>query len=458
MCSWSTSRSITLSVRRDALMPHLISVSTRRAIAHGMFAGLVLVAVRAEPVRAQGAQPPGVSLGLKYQRGQKQGLMVLPISGAMGDSIATIIGRDIAYGDRFDAVGSPGIAPPSGLASYALFAKLGADGIVQGTLLPSGWLRIALHDVAKKAVVNQKDFPLPVPTGAPGWRMAVHGVSDGIEEWITGQRGIAQTRVAFAAGMPSRVWIVDSDGANVTSVTPSGMSPQWVPSAKALVYSVLDGSRNPLMVTDLTTGAQRVLTAAPNSQDLSPAISPDGRTVTFARVGESGTDLYAIPIDGGTARRLTFGRGRASVQPSYSPDGQRLVFVSDRSGNADVYICDADGTNAEILSTSTFGDRGFRTGPDWSPNGQLIAYQSLNGNTKQIMTINLHDHSVRAVATEGRNDDPSWAPDSRHVVFGSDRGGSKQLWIVDIETGKSRQLTHMPGARLAAWSPRMMVP
>ncbi|MBL0172641.1 MAG: PD40 domain-containing protein [Gemmatimonadaceae bacterium] len=409
----------------------------------------------AAAVDAQDRQP-GVTLGLSVRAGQKTGVLVQPISGPMGDSLATMLSRDLDFSDQFTIIASSSVAAPIGPANYALYSKLGADGVVQGTLLPSGWLRIALHDVAKKAVVNQKDFPLPAPAGSPTWRMAVHGISDGIVEWITGQRGIAQTRIAFTRD--GRVWTIDSDGANVIPVTPSGMSAQWVPSGRALVYSVLDGGRNPLMFVDLTTGAQRVLASAPNSNDISPAISPDGRTVIFARVGENGTDMYAVPIEGGAPRRITSGRGRASLQPSFSPDGQRIVFMSDRSGPSDVYISDVDGTNAEVLNASTYGDRNNRTGPDWSPDGRLIAFQSLNGNSKQIMTINLRDQSMRSVASEGRNEDPSWAPDSRHLVFTSDRSGVRQLWVVDVESGRTRQLKTGSAARLAAWSPRQMSP
>jgi TolB protein len=423
----------------------------------GKWCALVAVVsvVAASGVEAQD-RPPGVSLGLSVRAGQKSGVLVQPISGTMGDSVAAMLSRDLDYSDRFSMIESSSIAAPAGPANYALYAKLGADGVVQGTLLPSGWLRIALHDVAKKAVVNQKDFALPAPAGSPAWRMAVHGVSDGIVEWIVGERGIAQTRIAFVRD--GRVWTVDSDGANVIPVTASGMSPSWVPSGRALVYTVLDGARNPLMFVDLATGAQRVLSSTANSQEMSPTVSPDGRTVIFARVGENGTDLYAMPIEGGTARRITIGRGRISAQPSISPDGLRIVFMSDRSGPQDVYISDVDGTNAEVLNASTYGDRGNRTGPDWSPDGRLVAYQSLNGNSKQVMTLNLTDRSVRSVASEGRNDDPSWAPDSRHLVFTSDRSGVRQLWVVDVETGRTRQLKTGSASRLASWSPRLLTP
>ncbi len=400
--------------------------------------------------------PKGVNLGLVYRPGQTTGLMVLPITGPSGDSLTAILSRDLKYSDRFSMTEPTAVSVVAGPLNYPLFAKLGVDGVVQGTLLPSGWLRISLHDVASKSVKNQKDFPLPTPVGSPAWRLAVHGVSDGVEEWITGQRGIAQTRIAFARS--DRVWIVDSDGANVTPVTSAGMSPSWLPSGRGLVYAVLDGGRNPIMTVDLATGAQRVLVQETNMQHLAPVVSPDGRTLIYGRVSENGTDLFSMPLTGGAATRITVGRGKASVQPTFSPDGQRIAFMSDRSGFNDVYISDVDGTNVEVLSGATFGDRNNRSGPDWSPDGRLVAFQSLNQKSKTIMTINVRDHSLRAVATDGRNDDPSWAPDSRHLVFTSDRSGVRQLWIVDIETGNTRQLTRGPESRLSAWSPRLLVP
>jgi TolB protein len=457
MMYWSSTSPLIMPFVRPELMSWYLHAHRRPRFlvaAAGLVVGLLSLA--SDGQAQQTSQPPGVNLSLVYRPGQKTGLLVLPITGAWGDSLSTMLARDLDYSDRFTLVPTSSVAAPAGPANYGLYAKLGVDGLVQGTVLASGWLRIALHDVAKKTVANQKDFPLPATPGSPAWRLAVHGIADGVEEWISGQRGIAQTRIAFERG--GRVWIVDSDGANVIAVTPNGMSPSWLPSGRGLVYAVLGSERSPIMAVDLATGAQRVVTTAPNTQNISPAVSPDGRTVAFGRVSENGTDIYTVPLEGGPAQRITVGRGRISAQPSFSPDGQRIVFMSDRSGYADVYISDADGTNAEVLSAATYGDRSNRTGPDWSPDGRLVAIQSLNGNTKTIMTINLRDQSVRAVATEGRNSDPSWAPDSRHLVFTSDRGGVNRLWIVDNETGRTRMLPVGPLSRLAAWSSRLVLP
>jgi TolB protein len=402
-------------------------------------------------------QQRGVNLSLTVVGGgKKPSLLVLPIRGASGDSITAILARDLDYSDRFTIVASSAAAEPNGPLNFPVFSKLAVDGVVQGTLLPSGWLRVSLHDVAKGLVVNQKDFALPSSTGDANWRFGVHQISDGIEEWITGERGIAATRIAFERDR--RIWTVDSDGANLRAVTSQGMSPQWLPSGRGLVYSVLFGNRDPIMLTDLTTGAQRTLTAANGMQDMAPSVSRDGRTVVFTRISDNGADLHVMPIDGGTPQRITVGRGKGSFQPSFSPDGQRIVFTSDRSGRSDVYISDVDGTNVELLTAGSYGERGDRYAPDWSPDGRLVAYHGDVGGSIQVMTINLRDQSVKQATSEGRNEDASWAPDSRHLVFTSQRSGTRQLWITDTETGRTRQLTRGSAARLGAWSPRLATP
>jgi hypothetical protein len=108
-------------------------------------------------------QPPGVRLGLQYRPGQKVAVTVLPVGGAHGDSIGTMLGRDLDFSDRFTVItarfGGPASAPPG----YPVLAKVGVDAAVHAVPLASGGVRVALHDVTRKVVVTTRDFPLPTP-------------------------------------------------------------------------------------------------------------------------------------------------------------------------------------------------------------------------------------------------------------------------------------------------------
>jgi TolB protein len=401
----------------------------------------------------------GVRIGLSYALGSKPGVYVAPVSGANADSVRAIIQRDLDYGDRVTMIGldSAGIALApllgNGRPSYDVFSRLGAAALVIPIVSPAG-VRVTLHDVGARKVVEARDFPL---TGAPlsrQWRASLHAASDAIEEWVTGVRGIAATRIAFVRA--GHISIVDSDGAEETvaaQVTPV-LSPAWSPDGRHIAYSELSSAGSRIGVIDLATGSTRTLVAR-GGLNITPAYSPDGSTLIFSSGQDDGTDLWTIPAAGGALHRVTVGRGTDNVSPSYSPDGRRVAFTSGRSGHPEVYIMDADGTGAELLTPFAFGDQYYRSNPDWAPDGRNVAFQSQLAGQFQIMTISLRDRSVKQHTSESTNEDPSWAPDGRHIVFTSTRTGVKQLWVLDTESGRVRQLTRSGGARLAAWSSRL---
>jgi TolB protein len=401
------------------------------------------------------AQPgSSVSIGLVYQAGTRPGILVLPTRVANGDSILAIVQRDLDFGDRVLVLPSVTGAPTGDQPlNYALYTTLGAKGVVVLSATAGGGVRAQLHDVTTRRVIGSGDVALPLPALGIEWRAAVHGIADAIDQWATGVRGIAQTRVAFVRD--GRIWVVDSDGENARPIADAGLSPAWHPGGRAVAYQVFSETGSRIVVKELGTGAQRTIRGTAGGLNMSPTVSPDGRTIVYAHGEANGTDLMMVPWDDGTARRVTVGRGSDNVSPTFSPDGRRLAFTSGRTGHPEVYISDADGTNAELLTAYAFGDQNYRSNPAWSPDGRLIAYQSLTGGQFQITTISLLDRQVKQVTNLSRNDDPAWAPDSRHLVFASRRSGVSQLWIVDVESGRSRQLTRGAEARLAAWSPRL---
>ena len=411
----------------------------------------------ATPLAAQDTTSRGVRIGLTYDPGSKPGVVVLPVAGAVGDSIRTIVQRDFDNGDRVNAIALDAnvageVARAAG-PNWPLLARLGAAAAVQVTPTASGF-HLAVFNVATKQTALVKDFVSGAAPGTRAWRAALHGIADELEEAFTGVRGIARTRILFERGR--RIWVVDSDGEGATPLTEPGtpLSPAWHPNGSMIAFATVAPAG--ISVLDLTRGRARTLVGGPGVY-ISPVFTPDGSSVVYAHGTDNGVDLYTAPVSGGGGRRLSVGRGSDNVSPSFSPDGRRIAFMSGRAGHPEIYTMDADGTDVDLLTPLDFGENAYRASPDWSPDGRHVAFQSQIARTFQILTINLRDRSLKQLTSDGRNEDPSWAPDGRHLTFVSNRSGTRQLWVLDIESGRSRQLTRGTAVRLPAWSPRLGV-
>ena len=441
-------------------------LSVRRPGALALMAALAFV-LRGAVAHAQDAP---VRIGLTYAPGTKPGVLVLPVNGDQGDSVRAILQRDLDFGDRVNVIATESVIDTStdasrGQFNYPLYSRLGAAAMIQGTLTSTG-LHVAVHDVRTQKVERVKDFPLAAAPLSPDWRQQLHGISDAVELWLTGVRGIASSRILYSSG--GRIWQVDSDGANplpLTGASPEARYPAWHPKATHVAYTLMTNDGTRVWIKEVGAngdGATRPLVARVpvGSMNSSPVFSPDGNTVLYAHGLENGIDIYSVPAFANEApRRVTVSRGFNAVSPAYSPDGRRIVYVSDKAGGTALYVSDADGTNAEALTPFNYGDRTQRSDPSWSPDGRFIAFQAEMDGATQIYTVRPGDRGApKQYTNEGRNEDPSWSPDSRHVVFTSNRSGSWQLWVLDTETGRPRQLTRAAsGARAGAWSPRLVV-
>lgn len=288
-------------------------------------------------------------------------------------------------------------------------------------------------------------------------RLGIHVVADEVERWITGTRGISATRIAFVDG--TKLKIVDSDGANERTIPTAGaaLSPSWHPSGRYLVYVDADDRGTRIAQVDLRTMRPRLLPASTRGLNITPVYTKDGKSIVWASGGDSPAELMLASSNGEDSISVPFvGRsGFETTSPSFSPDGKQVVFMSPRPLTPQLYTMNIDGTGLRLLTPVVPGKRSYRTGADWSPKGDLIAYQQQAGDF-QVWVIGVKDRVMRQLTSEGENEDPAWAPDGRHLSITRRLGAigdPRSIWILDVVSGRLRQLTLTGDARLSDWSP-----
>ncbi len=440
-----------------------------------LVAALVLAGATAAPALAQGRDSiPGVALGLVYEATSVPALGIKPFTGRFGGAsvapqVEAIIGRDLHNSDRFDVMDSlPASLAGGERVDYQLWDQLGAVWLVTGQVEGAGdgfVLVTELHDVVYAQVKETGRFPIPDPSN-PGFRMAVHRISDRIVEWVTGDPGIAATRIAFAMKTSSgskEIYLVDSDGENLHRLTYDhgiDLSPTWSVSGDEVAYASQRGMANwRVYRVDVASGKEIPLPPVGNhAAENTPAYAPDGHSLAFTVDDGKTSRIYSYDFQQGCCLTpVTDGRYH-DLSPTYSPDGSRMAFNTMRFGTTvpQIMIMSATGGDAQLLSPYQYGNGGYYTSPDWSPRGNLIAFHgAIRPGRYHILVADMKDagHKLKQLTWEGNNEDPTWAPDGRHLAFVGERQWGFGLMVVDVATGRLRTVLAGMKVSTPAWSP-----
>jgi TolB protein len=271
----------------------------------------------------------------------------------------------------------------------------------------------------------------------------------------TGERGIADTKIAFVSGRPGskEVVLADYDGFGAIPVTRNGsinLTPVWSPDARSLAYtSYKNGYPDLFRLFPFEKRPEQTL-AAFSGINSSPAWSPDGQQLALTLSKDGNPEIYVLTIATGTLRRLTRHAG-IDTEPTWSPTGRQVAFVSNRGGTPHVFVMDPEGANVRQL---TFG--GYHTQPRWSPKGDTIVFTARHGN-----------HDVWAVSSDGSNQrrltsgptdnqGAAWAPNGRHLMFQSNRQGGWKIYAMLGDGTEQKPITRAAGEYTSpSWSPRL---
>ena len=191
----------------------------------------------------------------------------------------------------------------------------------------------------------------------------------------------------------------------------------------------------------------------PPGQYATPRISPDGRRVAVANIDNSGPNIWIVDLSGASSmRRLTF--GGKNNHPEWSPDGERIAFQSDREGDLGIFSQRADGTGT--VERLTKAESGVAHVPEsWAPDGKRLLFSVTKGNDVSLWVLSLPEGERRTVrgARSTRLMNAVFSPDGRWVAYGSDESGTDAVYVQPFPaTGAKYQVSRGDVGHHALWS------
>ncbi len=196
-------------------------------------------------------------------------------------------------------------------------------------------------------------------------------------------------------------------------------APNWSPDGSYLLLNS-EGSLWRLPLEPPGSEPVRIDSGTVSRINNDHGISPDGKTLLI-----SAGQIYAMPATGGAPRPIT------EKAPSYfhgiSPDGQSLVYCAQRDNNFDLYSIALSGGDEHRLTTHA----GYDDGPDYSPDGRWIYFNSDRSGSWDIWRIPADgagpdDARAEQVTRDAMEDwFPHPSPDGKWLVFISYQKGTK---------------------------------
>ncbi len=219
-----------------------------------------------------------------------------------------------------------------------------------------------------------------------------------------------------------------------------------------LIYGTGGSGSVDLLWMDRATRQLSVISA--NLGNLKAAsVSPQGDRVALEIINGT-SDIWVFDLARGTRTRLTFDTS-GNHGPQWSPDGKWIVYNSGRNGRSQIFRKPSDGSGAE---EELLADDQIVMPSDWSHDGKYIFYQRgvpgtqdiwalpLEGDRKPFLVVPTTPKTLRTLA--------KLSPNGRWLAYTSNESGSIENYVVAFGNngGRGKWQVSVNGGLDPSWS------
>jgi TolB protein len=268
-------------------------------------------------------------------------------------------------------------------------------------------------------------------------------------------------------GYYTDLYLMRSDGTRLRRITRRGAyDPTWSPDGKWIAFASNRSRPRKEFAGEIyvvrANGKDLRRVTRNRFADSQPAWAPDGKRIVFQSSPASGSGISVINVNGTGFRRLT---DDLEGVPQWSPDGKTIAFAlgTSRAGNTATYgiwLMNPDGSNQRQLTfPPQHPDGGSLIGsdsmPDWSPDGEQIAFTRRYRHREDIYTIRPDGTGLRRLTKEvGQHFSPAWSPNGRRIVFVTALYQRRVIDVMNADGTHQKRLSTGRGGYLSPdWQP-----
>ena len=289
------------------------------------------------------------------------------LSASLASSMRSVMREDILFSRLFTvAEGGPEVTDKldsvtwGGLgAQVVVTANVKADG-------PDALMECRIYDVTSGKILWGKEGK----GSKLNFRRLAHLMADLVTYQLSGQPGVAHTRIAFVNNHTGNkeIYVMDYDGADVRQLTHF------------------------------------------HSITLGPKWSPDGKSIAFVSYKAGNPDAYLMDANGGNVQDLSNRQGLNSA-PNWAPDGNTLALTLSRGGDPELYLLERSGRIVRRLTYSPGVDTSPTFFAEWPadrfcfrPHGQSRAVRhGRDGRRRSAADVRTMDRCAGLVSAGGRD-------------------------------------------------------
>ena len=197
---------------------------------------------------------------------------------------------------------------------YALYFEIFTDtaqvvaGSEQGVVLNGSAegesLAIHLADLETREKISERAYKIDTDL-----RKTAHIIADDVIKTLTGETGIAMTKIVFSykTTQGKELGMVDYDGYNFVRLTNNGninIFPSYAPDGNKILFSTYDKDRLSIYLYDLAK-RQSEMVSSYRGLNFAPCWSPDGTKICMSLSKDGNPEIYMLDLNTKILTRLT---------------------------------------------------------------------------------------------------------------------------------------------------------